>query len=73
LIAALHEADIQSVFHYVPLHSSPQGRRVSAADVTLPVTDDLSARLVRLPCYFGLEEAEQDRIIDEVRGFLQVR
>ncbi len=56
LIAALAAQNIQSVFHYVPLHSSPAGRRYGRAAGPLPVTEDLSDRLLRLPLWLGLEE-----------------
>jgi dTDP-4-amino-4,6-dideoxygalactose transaminase len=54
---------IQCVFHYVPLHSSPYGRRVGRACGTLRVTDDVADRLVRLPLWIGLDE-HVDRVID---------
>jgi dTDP-4-amino-4,6-dideoxygalactose transaminase len=67
LIRHLLGSNIHAVIHYVPLHSSPMGRRFSAAgQATLPVTDDLSGRLLRLPCYFELERVDQDRVIDAV-------
>jgi dTDP-4-amino-4,6-dideoxygalactose transaminase len=56
LISQLKEQDIQAVFHYVPLHSSPAGRRFTRASGELPVTKNLSDRLVRLPLWLGLEE-----------------
>ncbi|HKA42652.1 MAG TPA: dTDP-4-amino-4,6-dideoxygalactose transaminase, partial [Burkholderiales bacterium] len=46
LIAHLKACGIHSVFHYVPLHSSPAGRRYGRAAGALPVTDDISARLL---------------------------
>lgn len=70
LIAHLRSRKIGAVFHYVPLHSSPMGQRIASQVANLPKTDDLSARLVRLPCYFGLERLAQDRVVDEVRRFL---
>ena len=67
LIQHLRASNIHAVIHYVPLHSSPMGRRLSAArDLKLPVTEDLSARLLRLPCYFELEPSDQDRVIDAI-------
>jgi dTDP-4-amino-4,6-dideoxygalactose transaminase len=45
-----------AVFHYIPLHSSPAGQRFGRASGALPVTDDVSARLVRMPLWVGLEE-----------------
>ena len=54
-IAHLREQGIGAVFHYIPLHSSPAGLRHGRADGPLPVTDDASDRLVRLPLWVGLE------------------
>jgi dTDP-4-amino-4,6-dideoxygalactose transaminase len=54
-ILRLQERGIQSVFHYVPLHSSPFGRSVGRCAGDLRNTDDVSARLVRLPLWIGLE------------------
>ena len=47
---------IQSVFHYVPLHSSPFGRSVGRSVGDMSDTDAASERLVRLPLWLGLEE-----------------
>lgn len=55
LIAFLAERGVQAVFHYVPLHSSPKGLELGGGRYQLPVTDDCSARLLRLPCYYELE------------------
>lgn len=54
LIAFLAERGVQAVFHYVPLHSSPKGLELGGGRYQLPVTDDCSARLLRLPCYYEL-------------------
>lgn len=62
-IAAMRDAGIHCVFHYVPLHSAPQGQAVGRAVGDLPVTTDLADRLVRLPLWLGLE-AEQERVIE---------
>jgi dTDP-4-amino-4,6-dideoxygalactose transaminase len=70
LRAHLARHGIQAVRHYVPLHTSPMGRRMGYRPGDLPVTEDLSERLLRLPCYFGLEPADQDRVIEAVEGFL---
>jgi dTDP-4-amino-4,6-dideoxygalactose transaminase len=65
LIEALRAEKVHSVFHYVPLHSSPQGSRVGRVSGSLPVTDVTSERLVRLPLWLGVE-CEQDRVIEGV-------
>ena len=55
-IAAMKAKGTGVVFHYVPLHSSEAGRRYGRARGSLPVTDDMSSRIVRLPMWAGLEE-----------------
>ena len=70
LIDFLRERNIQSVFHYIPLHSSPMGERFGYREGELPVTEQVSACLLRLPCYYGLTEDEQDRVIEGVQAFL---
>ncbi len=73
LAAHLKARDMLSVSHYVPLHSSPGGMRWGRASGSFPVTDDLSARLLRLPLYYGISDAEVDAVIDAVRGFYATR
>jgi dTDP-4-amino-4,6-dideoxygalactose transaminase len=70
LIAHLKAQGILSVFHYVPLHSSPMGRNCAARETPCPVTDDLSLRLLRLPFFTDLTEAEQSRVIASVTSFV---
>ena len=73
LAAYLKARDMLSVSHYVPLHSSPGGMRWGRASGSFAVTDDLSARLLRLPLYFGISDAEVDAVIDAVKGFYATR
>jgi dTDP-4-amino-4,6-dideoxygalactose transaminase len=61
-IEHLKQRGIQSVFHYVPLHSSPAGRRLARAHGTLERTDEMSERIVRLPLWLGLE-SHQEQVI----------
>ena len=58
-IDAMKEAGIGCVFHYVPLHASPQGRRVGRAEGELPITTDMADRLARLPLWLGLEDRQE--------------
>ncbi|MGI6079302.1 MAG: DegT/DnrJ/EryC1/StrS family aminotransferase, partial [Fastidiosipilaceae bacterium] len=46
------------VFHYIPLHSAPMGQRFGYSVGDLPVTEDLSGRLLRLPMYAGMKGDE---------------
>jgi dTDP-4-amino-4,6-dideoxygalactose transaminase len=65
-LAALRAGGVMATFHYVPLHSAPQGRRLGA-DYELPVTERVSATLLRLPLHARLSDADIDRVIDAVR------
>jgi dTDP-4-amino-4,6-dideoxygalactose transaminase len=72
LIASLKESGIQAVFHYVPLHSSPAGRRFGrVANSELPVTDAASDGLVRLPLWVEMSEAEVDEVVGAVARALR--
>ncbi|WP_354285178.1 dTDP-4-amino-4,6-dideoxygalactose transaminase [Stenotrophomonas sp. 2619] len=61
-IAELKARGVQSVFHYIPLHSSPAGLEHGRCGSAMPVTDDISARLVRLPLWVGVEQ-QMDTIL----------
>ena len=69
LIAHLKAQSILSVFHYVPLHESDMGRKIAARKAHCPVTEDVSSRLLRLPFYNDLSEAELGRVVDAIRRF----
>jgi len=69
LISHLKSHGILSVFHYVPLHLSDMGRRFAARETQCFVTEDVSARLLRLPFYNDLMEAEQSRVISAIASF----
>jgi dTDP-4-amino-4,6-dideoxygalactose transaminase len=73
LIHLLGERGIASVFHYVPLHSSPAGSRLGRAAGPLRHTDDASERLLRLPLWAGMGEPEIDAVTSSVYDALAVR
>ncbi len=73
LIDHLREANIGSAFHYVPLHSSPMGRKLGCQEAPLPVTDAVSERLLRMPMHYALTPADVDRVASEVGRFLRAR
>ena len=61
VLAELNRHGVNAVFHYVPLHQSPAGRRFGRAAGPLPVTEDRAARLIRLPLWAGMNrEAPAD-------------
>lgn len=65
-IARLKEQEILSVFHYLPLHLSDMGLRYGGKAGDFPVTERVSDQLVRLPFFYNLTDAEQDRVIETV-------
>ena len=65
LIDALARQDVNAVFHYVPLHSSPAGKHFGRVAGPMTVTDGVSDRLIRLPLWLGLEE-HQGRVCEAV-------
>lgn len=70
VLAELKKNDIYSVFHYVPLHSSPGGKRYGRTHGELEVTIKQSERLVRLPMWVGLSNEQQDRVVQVLSNVL---
>jgi dTDP-4-amino-4,6-dideoxygalactose transaminase len=66
LISFLKSRSILSVFHYLPLNTSPMGQTFGGKPGDCPVTEDLSDRLVRLPFYNSLTQPDQDRVIKAI-------
>jgi dTDP-4-amino-4,6-dideoxygalactose transaminase len=62
---------VGTVFHYLPLHSSPAGLRYGRTTGPLPVTDQTSDGLLRLPLHAGMNTALADRVIERVHVHLR--
>ena len=69
LLNHLRQLGIGAVFHYLPLHLSPMGKAMGYRDGEYPVTENLSARLLRLPMFYELELAAQEYITQEINQF----
>jgi dTDP-4-amino-4,6-dideoxygalactose transaminase len=69
LIAQLKQQGILAVFHYLPLHASAMARQLGAGGPPCPVTEQVSDRLVRLPFFTDMTDAEQSDVIAAVRTF----
>jgi dTDP-4-amino-4,6-dideoxygalactose transaminase len=67
-LAALRARGVMASFHYVPLHSSPQGRALGHGDDRLPVTDRIASTLVRLPLHPLLSEEDLDQVVAAVQA-----
>ena len=62
VLKKMKELGVNAVFHYQPLHSSPAGKKYGRHDNPLPVTDDISKRIIRVPLWVGLDQHE--RVLD---------
>lgn len=69
LIAFLAEHDICAVFHYVPLHSATAGLKYGRFVGEDRYTTALSERLLRLPMFYELTEADCARVIETISAF----
>jgi len=68
-IQHLKQKNILSVFHYIPLHSSPAGKKFGVMSGNDNYTTQESERLVRLPMYYQLNDTQVQHVIDTVQSF----
>ena len=69
LIRFLKENEISSVFHYIPLHSAPAGKKYGRFHGEDRYTTKESERLVRLPLYYGLEKEKVLAVCRKIQEF----
>lgn len=62
---------ISTVFHYIPLHSSPAGERFGRFLGNMSVTDKISDTLVRLPMFYELDNDEMNLIKENISEFME--
>lgn len=67
----LRKEDIIAPFHYIPLHSSPAGKKFGRAHNELNITNMVSDTLVRLPIFYDLSEENLSKIIDLTTKFIR--
>jgi dTDP-4-amino-4,6-dideoxygalactose transaminase len=68
----LKRNNIGAVFHYVPLHSSPAGKRLGHTHGLMKFTDVQSERLIRLPLWIGLTEQDQSRVVKVIADAVRI-
>jgi dTDP-4-amino-4,6-dideoxygalactose transaminase len=72
LIEALHARGIGTSVHYVPLHLQPHWRDTYRLEAQqFPVSTDAYKRIVSLPIYSGMKDADVSRVIEGVRDVLR--
>ena len=73
LIAYLKENGASAVFHYVPLHSAPAGKRFGRFHGEDRFTTKTYERLLRLPLYYGLAKEDLEKVCDLINAFCKNR
>lgn len=68
VIDRLKAEGIFPVFHYVPLHDSPGGRRYGRVAGAMTHTDDMSARLLRLPLWVPMQSQDVERVVAALKA-----
>jgi dTDP-4-amino-4,6-dideoxygalactose transaminase len=72
LLNHLKKKGVHAAFHYVPLHVSVMGRRLGYNPGDLPVTEDISGRLLRLPFFNEITIDEQSFVAEQIRDFISL-
>lgn len=67
----MKENEILCVFHYVPLHSAPAGRKFGRFNGVDEYTTKESNKLVRLPLYYGIDVSDRQKVIDKTINFFE--
>lgn len=70
-ISFMKENEIQTPFHYIPLHSAPAGQKFGYTPSKMDVTNRVSDTLVRLPLYYDMTDADLDFVITKCIAFLR--
>ena len=71
VLADLNAGGVNAVFHYVPLHSAPSGLKYGRIAGPMRHTEDVSGRLIRLPLWVGMTQADVDHVADRLEIALQ--
>lgn len=69
LLEHLNDNGVEAVFHYVPLHSSPAGKRYGKVSGSMENTDSISARIVRLPIWSDISSEDMKYVVDTIEKF----
>jgi dTDP-4-amino-4,6-dideoxygalactose transaminase len=71
VLAGMRERGVLATFHFVPLHDSPGGRRFAARELPCPVSERVSARLLRLPFYTDITGDEAEEVVEAFRASIE--
>ncbi|MCX4268813.1 MAG: dTDP-4-amino-4,6-dideoxygalactose transaminase [Lachnospiraceae bacterium] len=71
LLQYLKENGISAVFHYIPLHTAPAGKKYGRFSGEDRYTTKESEKLLRLPMYYGLKEKEVEYVAEKITSFFK--
>lgn len=71
LIKSFKDNEIDAPFHYIPLHLSPMGKKYGYAEGDLPITEEYSKRLLRLPLHANLIDDDIKKVIKVINDFFE--
>lgn len=69
LIHYLREKGICSVFHYIPLHTAPAGKKFGRFAGEDRYTTKESERLLRLPMFYNLDMKDVEYVTEQLKSF----
>ena len=72
LIKFLKQNDVESVFHYVPLHTAPAGKKYGRFNGEDKYTTKESERLLRLPMYYNLKQEDAEKVVNTIKKFFEM-
>ena len=73
IISYLKKNNINSVFHYIPLHSSPFGKKISQKKMEMNNTKLISKNILRLPIYYELKISDVKNICKYIKSFYKLK
>ena len=71
LMDKLKENGISATFHYIPLHTSPLGKKLGYGEGDLPVTEEYAGRLLRLPLFADMTNEEMKKVVTKIKEILK--
>jgi dTDP-4-amino-4,6-dideoxygalactose transaminase len=70
VMETLKQKQVNAIFHYIPLHSSPAGQRYTRVSGSMRNTDSLSGRLLRLPLWNNMPESLRHTVVEAVHDVM---
>ena len=70
VLADLNRRGINAVFHYVPLHASPAGRKFGRVATSMAFTEERSEQLIRMPLWVGMSDDTPGRVLEGLTAAL---